>query len=135
MTETTTTITAADFGLTETDPRWLKIKHAEERITAETPSVIPPCPSWCAWQGHDYDSTDTVIEGEPVTYIRSHSSRRNEAQASVTQLEKNRAGLLIFGMEEVFVSPNSEDMDADAARSLAADVLEAADLLEDLRTR
>lgn len=96
-------------------------------VETSVPKVIPPCPSWCqSPDGHEYDSTDGY--DETLTYIRSHMAMERP-HLWVDAWEHNCAGVVTMQAPSI-CTPDQGDLDSSQARAYAAELLEAADLLD-----
>ncbi len=95
------------------------------------PTVIPPCPSWCALPaGHEYNSFMGGVEPENIDFTRSHVSSTGERpHASVGQFEhQNVRGAVTLDEPTIYLSVEA-DLTAEQAEEYAADLLAAAALL------
>lgn len=130
-----TTLTFAQYaeqtGATTPDRLELARKEydLEQAAAACTPDPLPACPAWCALPvGHGYDS----ISGTPaaVELSRIHaSSEDGTALVSCVETYAGGAVTLDAATVELFAS---DRLTADQARTLAADLATAAELLDSL---
>lgn len=139
MNDATTTIPetfeeyAAELGLDNPDdPRRgeARARWEAERTAVETyPDVIPPCPSWCALPaGHGYDSYDT----DGRTHYRFHTAPEGGPGPLVESMESYNDGAVTLTDPKVDVMQKTEALTAEEARSNAAQLLAAADLLDSI---
>lgn len=105
--------------------------------TTDSSTPTPPrsCPDWCNKGGsHEYDSQ--TGEGDSLTFYRYHSSVPEwdyEARVRVHASESNRGGRL--RTEQPTIAILDDDLDslsAADARILARELLQAAELLDEL---
>jgi hypothetical protein len=102
----------------------------EQTARDSLPSVIPPCPSWCRkGDGHPYEATDWDF----VTHLRFHSSVPDEVEcgARVEATERNKGGAVEVAAPTIGVYVE-EDQTAEQARAYAAELLAAADVLDEI---
>jgi hypothetical protein len=126
---------------------------ALERLELEltpTGDVVPPCPDWCGKEaGHDYDSSDYDLDrfndfGQAVAAGVIRACRYH--RAVIRDVEREHISVSAFEMAEVqrgqdpvlIIEPATvytimafdDEMDAQDARKLAADLIAAAALVE-----
>jgi hypothetical protein len=107
---------------------WRELWRRELDIASQAPAVIPPCPPWCLLdQGHEYDSTDG--HGDDVTFERQHVAFDGEV-ADVSALEHNRAGTVTVDEPGIYLSLRDDERPAEEVRAIAAELLNAADVLD-----
>jgi hypothetical protein len=107
---------------------WRKLWQQERQAEQHAPRVIPPCPFWCRLpEGHDYDSVDGF--GDDLVFERTHVAFEGKV-AGVSATERNRAGEVTVEPLEVFLDVRSEAYPVDVVRAVAAELVEAADVLE-----
>jgi hypothetical protein len=124
----------AEHNLTSDHPtldNWRAMWERERSIEDHAPTVIPPCPSWCSLDaGHDYDSTDGY--GDDVDFQRQHVAFDGSV-ADVGATEHNRAGTVTVDEPGVYLSLRDDERPVEQVRAIAAELLEAADVLDRLR--
>ena len=114
-----------------------------ERLGAVAP--VPPCPWWCTLDpGHPYLSsrpcwTDSEeMPGIPAGESRVAIDRTHEAPfgvAAVEQMERTCDGGQVVGLEPIVVIEIEVTQDKAAdVRRIAADLLNAADLLDRIKS-
>jgi hypothetical protein len=109
---------------------WRKVWERELQVEQNAPTVIPPCPDWCALPGgHGYDSTDGW--DDDLTFERRHVAFEGKV-ADVSATERSHFGEVTVGPLEVFIDVQGRDYAVDVVRALAAELVEAADVLERL---
>ncbi len=117
------------------------LREQEALADASRPSSPPPCPPWCALPaGHAYDSYDPRYrdhEVASVVHFRQHVSTADPAAAYVEQSESYHEGKVSLEPPAVFYDGRMSERGADAgeARRVAAALLAAADLLEQITRR
>lgn len=111
---------------------WQALVDREERCKRNTPKVIPPCPTWCRYEaGHPYDS----VEHDEVTFSRIHASGRDDdGNVAIVQPESNHGGVVSLDAPTISLYGDNEmfELDAAGARGRAAELLAAADQLEQI---
>ena len=123
-----------DGGVSEelrANPEWQAAVARQELLDNHRPAVTPSCPSWCKYDpGHEYDSVDF----DDVTFIRDHVSHPEGSSTSIAQEERNQHGVitLLPPVIALYSEYDSEDIDAAGARRRAAELLNAADLLDQI---
>jgi hypothetical protein len=110
---------------------WRALWEHELQVEANAPTVIPPCPSWCIrTAGHDYDSTDGW--DDELTFERDHLAFKGEV-ADVQATEHNRCGVVTLDAPIIYLSLDRDgERTAEQTRTVAAELVEAADVLERL---
>jgi hypothetical protein len=109
---------------------WRKVWERELQAEQNAPTVIPPCPDWCALPaGHGYDSTDGW--DDDLTFERRHVAFEGKV-AHVSATERNHSGEVTVGPLEVFIEVQGRDYPVDVVSAVAAELVEAADVLERL---
>jgi hypothetical protein len=119
-------------------PEMLAMIDRDERREANYPKVTPPCPSWCRSveiygarqlatydHPHGYDS----LSDDETTFFRFHVSSNEHYY--VAQEEQNREGVITLGPLHLGGGPE-EEMTAAQARAKAAELLAAADMLDEV---
>jgi hypothetical protein len=107
---------------------WRAVWERERSIEDRAPTVIPPCPSWCILDaGHDYTSTDGF--DDDLTFERQHVAFEGTV-ADVSATEHNRAGTVTLDEPGIYLSLRDDERPVDEVRSIAAELLEAVDVLE-----
>jgi hypothetical protein len=107
---------------------WREV-YAHQVIVEQNAPAVPPCPSWCTSpDGHDYDCVDGG-EVADLTYFRNHVVMQRP-HLLVDATEHNRNGVVTMDAASICVASNRDDLDAEQARAFAAELLEAADLLD-----
>ncbi len=124
-----------EHGIADDHPNldgWRALWQHELQIEQHRPTVIPPCPSWCVLPaGHDYPSVD--VSGDELTFERDHLAFEGKV-GDVQATEHNRAGRVTVDVPVIYLDVRSDlACPAYVARALAAELLEAADVLERLR--
>jgi hypothetical protein len=123
----------AENDLTPDHPtldNWRALWERERAIEAHAPTVIPPCPSWCILgAGHDYPSTDG--HGDDVTFERQHVAFEGTV-ADVSATEHNGGGTVTIDEPGVYLSLRDDERPVEEVRAIAAELLEAADVLDRL---
>jgi hypothetical protein len=110
---------------------WRGMWERQRSIEEQAPTVIPPCPSWCILDaGHDYTSTDGY--GDDVSFERQHVAFEGEV-ASVDATEHNRGGTVTLDEPGVYLSMRDDARPVEQVRAIAAELLEAADVLDRLK--
>lgn len=113
-----------------TDPRWAAVAEYQRYLDANAPTVIPPCPPWCRLpEGHDY--TGTAVDVADLTFERLHVAFAGLV-ADVVAVERNHRGSVTVDAPEVFLDVHSDAYPLDVVRAVAAELVEAADVLERL---
>lgn len=113
-----------------TDPRWAAVAEHERYVEANAPVIIPPCPSWCRLpEGHDYPSVAGF--GPDLTFERQHVAFEGKV-TEVAATEHNHRGTVTVDEPEVYLNVRSEAYSVDVVRAVAAELAEAADVLERL---
>ncbi len=124
----------AENDLTADHPNldgWRVLWRRELDIATQAPAVIPPCPPWCVRDaGHDYDSTDGF--GDDLSFERRHVAFEGTV-ADVSATEHNRAGAVTLDEPGIYLSLRDDERPVDEVRAIAAELLEAADVLDRLR--
>jgi hypothetical protein len=126
------TPTLDDLRQASADPRWQALIDRDERVEASRPKAVPPCPPWCREApGHRYDS----CEADEVTHVRYHESDP-KTPVSISQEERNTGGKVTLEPPVImrWGEDSSEELTAAAARQRAAELLNAADRLDDIQT-
>ena len=136
--------TTVELRAIDPDNQWWQEKiDREVESDAHAPKVLPPCPSWCRYMefysgglfpNHEYDTA--LEEGEGWVYSRFHVSGREDIY--VAQEEFNRDGVVELGplhLSGVGDSPALEETTAAEARQMAADLLNAADNLDEIEAK
>ncbi len=109
---------------------WRRVWQNELQVEAGAPTVIPACPDWCTLPaGHGYHSYDVGAD-LPITHLRDHVGFTGE-HVQVDATERNQDGTVTVDVPTAFVNIEA-DLDAAALRALAAELLEAADVLDRL---
>lgn len=98
------------------------------------PTTIPPCPSWCELPpSHQYDGYwPNSIQG--VEHTRFHQRSAGAVNLSECEHNKISGGVERHGVTISFEEQCVEDVSAEQARRLAANLLAAADLLDRITT-
>jgi hypothetical protein len=105
---------------------WKRDLYAEQNA----PTVIPPCPEWCRLPaGHDYLSVDGF--DEDLTFERQHVAFEGKV-ADVLVTEHNRAGEVTVDAAELYLDVRRDGYPVEVVRALAAELVEAADVLKRL---
>lgn len=103
----------------------------DREIEAAEPTVIPACPSWCTLAaGHDYPSADLGEHG--VTFSREHLAASFD-HVEVYATESNTAGAVTLASPLAWIITDDrphKDHDAGQLLQIAAEVLNAADVLD-----
>lgn len=111
---------------------WQAVWRREQEVAAFAPTVIPPCPAWCNLPaGHDYDSTDG--SGDELTYQRRHVAFEGDKLADVSATEGNCFGTVTVELPYVYLSlvdGNGDESSVEQVRALAAELLQAAAVLD-----
>jgi hypothetical protein len=112
-------------------PEMLALIDRDERREANYPKVTPPCPPWCRFAEtyptleHGYDS---VLTDDETTFTRIHASGSGDAH--LAQSEFNRGGTVSFG--DPYIYTDDEEMTSAQARAFAAELLNSADMLDEI---
>lgn len=107
---------------------WERVWRNEREVESTTPAVTPPCPGWCTLPaGHPYDSYDVGAD-LPMTHLRGHTGFSTE-RVQVDATERSSGGTVTVDAPTAFVNIE-DDLDAEAVRAFAADLLRAADELD-----
>lgn len=104
----------------------------ESEVEAAAPKVVPACPSWCTLPtGHDYPSVSDDESG--VTFSREHVAA-SFGHVDVYASENNTGGTVTLAEPVAWVHTDTSegDLDAGQLRQLAAEVLNAAEVLDRL---
>lgn len=121
----------AENNLAAADPNlggWRRIWETDQLVAAHAPTVIPPCPAGCTQPaGHDYPSTDGWADD--LTFQRQHVAFAG-AVADVSATEHNHYGTVTLDEPEVFLSMRDDAQSVEKVRALAAELLEAAEVLD-----
>ncbi len=109
---------------------WRCVWQDQLQVEATVPAVTPACPDWCTLAaGHPYDSYD-VGSDLPMTHLREHSGF-TAGHVQVDATERNQGGAVTVDVPTAFVCVE-DDLDAAAVRAFAADLLRAADELDEI---
>ncbi len=109
---------------------WRKLWQRETQAEQHKPTVIPPCPSWCRLpEGHGYTELDGF--DEDLTFERRHVAFEGKV-ADVYATEHNHFGAVTLDEPAIYLNVRNEDYEVDIVRAVAAELVEAADLLERL---
>lgn len=108
---------------------WQEVVDLRERTNAQ-PMLVPECPDWCAMpSGHSYEGR---LGSDDRTYCRHHVS--GHGAAWVWQEERNREGLVTVRPAMIHIgSTLDDDLDADHALELAAELVQAARLYQRIK--
>jgi hypothetical protein len=109
---------------------WHKVWQRDQQAEQQKPTTIPPCPVWCRLaEGHDYSEVDGF--GEDLTFERQHVAFQGKV-ADVQATEHNRAGEVTVDAPVIFLDVRGDAYPVDVVRAMAAELVEAADVLERL---
>ena len=119
-------------------PEMLAMIDRDERVAANYPTVIPPCPDWCRFReiyptglhsDHGYDSSEEW--DDTIAYLRFHIS--GIAGLHISQEEINRGGEVTLGTPSIFgLARDDEELSSEQARQLSAELLDAAARLDEV---
>jgi hypothetical protein len=103
--------------------------------TTQTPT-IPPCPQWCTnGAGHEYDSWNPASDAiERFHDWDGPVTGGTTAWASISARESSLNGVVTTDAPHIYVSAD-QDMTAEQVRHYAADLLVAADKLDEISRR
>ncbi len=109
---------------------WRALWQREQQAEQHRPRTVPPCPSWCLLlAAHDYSDVDGW--DEDLTFEREHVAFRGDV-ADVQATEHNRASEVTVDAPVIFLDVRTDAYAVDVVRAIAAELVEAADLLERL---
>ncbi len=109
---------------------WRRVWQRDLQVEQQKPAVIPPCPEWCRLQeGHDYTEADGW--GADLTFERHHVAFQGKV-ADVQATEHNRSGEVTIDAPVIYLDLRDDEYPVDVVRALAAELVEAADVLERL---
>jgi hypothetical protein len=109
---------------------WRVLWQRDQQAEQQKPTTIPPCPAWCRLpEGHDYSEVDGFRD--ELTFERQHVAFEGKA-ADVQATEHNRSGEVTVDALEIYLDLRDDSYPPSVVRALAAELVEAADLLERL---